>query len=236
MADTYETALHQSNYNVKLDYTPETPTTNSQKRNHRRKIIWFNPPFSKNVRSNIARDFLRLIDKHFPKTNNPHTIFNRNTVKVSYSCTGNVRSSISRHNKHILNIKETPQNEHEPCNCRIPEDRPLQQNCLIKSVVYKAEIRSKDDGETREYIGMTANAFKSRFYNHKKSFNDARYENETELSKYVWKLKRNERDFDIKWSILKRVPAYTAGGKNCHLCLEEKLCLLKANKRSSLNK
>ena len=27
---------------------------------------------------------------------------------------------------------------------------------------------------------------------------DARYENETELSKYVWKLKRNERDFDIK--------------------------------------
>ena len=119
---------------------------------------------------------------------------------------GNVRSSISRHNKHILNNKETPQNEQEPCNCRIPEDCPLQQHCLIKSVVYKAEIRSKDDGETREYIGMTANAFKSRFYNHKKSFNDARY----------------ERDFDIKWSILNRVPAYTAGGKNCHLCLEER--------------
>ena len=148
----------------------------------------------------------------------------------------NVRSSISRHNKHILNIKETPQNEHEPCNCRIPEDCPLQKNCLIKSVVYKAEIRSKDDGETREYIGMTANAFKSRFYNHNKSFNHARYENETELSKYVWKLKRNEKDFHIKWSILKRVRAYTAGAKNCHLCLEEKLCLLKANKISSLNK
>ena len=56
---------------------------------------------------------------------------------------------------------------------------------MINSIVYKAEIKSKDDGETREYIGMTANAFKSRFYNHKKSFKDVRYENETELSKYI---------------------------------------------------
>ena len=48
----------------------------------------------------------------------------------------------------------------------------------------------------------TANAFKSRFYNHKKSFNDARYENKPEYTKYVRKLKRNEKDFDIKWSIL----------------------------------
>lgn len=31
------------------------------------------------------------------------------------------------------------------------------------------------------------------------------------------------------------LPAYTAGGKNCHLCLDEKLCLLKANKRTFLN-
>ena len=106
VADIYETALHQSNYNVKLDYTPEIPTTNSQKRNRRRNMIWFNPPFSKNVRSNIAWDFLRLINKHFPKTNQLHKIFNRNTVKVSYSCMGNIKCSISRHNKHILNNKE----------------------------------------------------------------------------------------------------------------------------------
>ena len=149
---------------------------------------------------------------------------------------GNIRSSISNHNKRILTNREIPQNEQESCNCRIPEDCPLQQNCLIKSIVYKAEIRSKDDGETEEYIGMTANAFKSRFYHDKKSFNDARYENEPELSKYVWKLKRKEKDFDIKWSILKRASAYTAGRKNCPLCLEEKLCLLKANQKNSLNK
>jgi len=236
VADTYEKALHQSNYNVQLEYSTDTPTTNSQRRKRTRNIIWFNPPFSKNVRSNIARIFLQLIDKHFPKTNQLHKIFNRNTIKVSYSCMGNIRSFISRHNKRILTTTEKPQSEQKSCNCRTSEDCPLQQNCLIKSIVYKAEIKSNDDGETREYIGMTANAFKSRFYNHKKSFNDVRYENETELSKYVWKLKRNERDFDIKWSILKRAPAYTAGGKNSHLCLEEKLCLLNASKETALNK
>ena len=36
---------------------------------------------------------------------------------------------------------------------------------------------------------MTANKFKERYGNQRKSFNDQRYENETELSKYVWKLK-----------------------------------------------
>ena len=107
---------------------------------------------SKNVRSNIARNFLRLIDKHFPKTNKLHKIFNRNTVKVSYSCMGNVRSSISRHNKHILNNKETPQNEQEPCNCGIPEDCPLQQNRLIKSVVQRMTVRPENIPEWRQML------------------------------------------------------------------------------------
>ncbi len=83
---------------------------------------------------------------------------------------------------------------------------------------------------------MTANSFKERFNNHKKSFNDPRYENETELSKYVWQLKNNEKKYKIRWSIIKRAPSYNAGGKKCHLCLEEKLYLLKANKDLSLNK
>lgn len=83
---------------------------------------------------------------------------------------------------------------------------------------------------------MTANRFKERYGNHKKSFNDRRYKYEIELSKYVWKLKESGKDYDIKWSIVKRAPSYTAGGKKCHLCQEEKLCLLKANKNRTLNR
>ena len=68
----------------------------------KRNIIWFNPPYSKNVKTNVAQKFLRLIDKHFPKTSKLHKIFNRNTVKVSYSCMPNVKSTISSHNNRVL--------------------------------------------------------------------------------------------------------------------------------------
>ncbi len=41
------------------------------------------------------------------------------------------------------------------------------------------------NGKTKRYIGMTANSFKERFPNHKKSFDHPMYARETELSKYV---------------------------------------------------
>jgi hypothetical protein len=45
----------------------------------------------------------------------------------------------------------------------------------------------------KPYAGMTANSFQERYRNHKKFFTNATYMNETELSKYIWKLKQNER-------------------------------------------
>jgi hypothetical protein len=105
-APLYEDALHRSNYNVKLQYstnsTGDTPTPNRKKR--QRKMIWFNPPFSKNVQTNVAHSFLQLIDKHFPHSTRLHKIFNRNTVKVSYSCMTNIKNTISNHNRHLLVI------------------------------------------------------------------------------------------------------------------------------------
>jgi hypothetical protein len=36
-------------------------------------------------------------------------------------------------------------------------------------------------------------------------------------------LKSNDRDYILKWSILKRAGAYSSGAKRCNLCIEEKL-------------
>ena len=63
--------LKRSNYDVPLQYSAcdnssSLPSTN---RRRHRNIIWFNPPFSKTVRTNVGRNFLQLIDKHFPSTN-----------------------------------------------------------------------------------------------------------------------------------------------------------------------
>ena len=67
------------------------------------KIILYNAPYSANVKTNIGKIFLNLIKKHFPKTNKLHKIFNRNTVKISYSCMSNISSIILGNNKNLLN-------------------------------------------------------------------------------------------------------------------------------------
>ena len=59
------------------------------------------PPFSKNVQTNVGHTFLRLISKHFPKNATLHKIFNKNTIKVSYSCMENMASIIKAHSKQI---------------------------------------------------------------------------------------------------------------------------------------
>ena len=48
-------------------------------------------------------------------------------------------------------------------------------------------------------------------------------------------LKEKQQDFTINWSILKRADSYSSGGKRCNLCLQEKLCILKADKSNLLN-
>ena len=71
-----------------LQYNPigNIRQTTYETKNRKRNIIWFNPPFSKNVSTNIGKNFLNLINKHFPINNEYRKIFNHNTLKISYSC------------------------------------------------------------------------------------------------------------------------------------------------------
>jgi hypothetical protein len=38
-------------------------------RSRARKVLWFNPPHSLNVKTNLGKEFLELLEKHFPKGN-----------------------------------------------------------------------------------------------------------------------------------------------------------------------
>ena len=100
----YNDALKTSDYRECLQYARNNNQTSHRCRNRPRNIIWFNPPYSENVQTNIASSFVRLIDKHFPKSHVLHKIFNRSNVKVSFSCTGNMSSIIKSHNAKILTI------------------------------------------------------------------------------------------------------------------------------------
>ena len=88
-APLYQKALRDCGYQHKLLYEPTEPT--KKKNRKRNNILWYNPPYSKNVTNNIGHIFLTLIKKHFPTGNKLRKIFNHNTVKISYSCMSNTR-------------------------------------------------------------------------------------------------------------------------------------------------
>ena len=93
----YQEALQKSGYDFKLKYSP-TVETQPKKHRRRRNVTWFNPPFSKNVKTPIGEKFLKIISKNIPPTHPLHKIVNRNTVKVSYRCVTNMGREISKHN------------------------------------------------------------------------------------------------------------------------------------------
>ena len=115
-------------------------------------------------------------------------------------------------------------------------DCPLKNKCLTQSVVYKANVTTKSDTTRKNCIGLTEGTFKQRSTQHKLSFWNRNYSNSMELSKHIWTLKDNNTNFTINWSILATAPAYSNKSKRCHLCLTEKLYLIRGKKPSLLNK
>ena len=226
----YENALTRRSYaNIKLNFEPPAIPNNKKKR--QRNIIWFNPPFSRAVSTNVAKRFLQLIDKHFPPSNKLHKVFNRNTIKVSYCCTQNVRNIITSHNKQLIRSNEQTI---LPCNCKKKEECPLDGKCRAGNIIYKC-VASANGLPDKCYLGTAEGDFKKRFYNHKKSFKNKSYMNETTLSKYVWDLKlKHKVTPKLKWSILKTVPSYSNITKRCKLCLQEKFEILTYPKQDEL--
>ena len=102
----YERALGNAGYSAELKYDDEHKKTTRASRKRRRRIVWYNPPFSKNVATNIGREFFKLLQLHFPKQHPFHCIFNKNTVKLLYSCTTNMDNIVKAHNAKILSKDE----------------------------------------------------------------------------------------------------------------------------------
>ena len=239
-APLYNDALRRSGYTEEIAYAPDQKTNQPQRPRatiRRRNITWFNPPYSRNVTTNIGRRFLSLIDKHFPKGNKLNKIFNRGTLKVSYSCTENMSKIIKGHNSRVRHAANpATSNTTRRCNCRKPLECPLNGECLASCIVYQATVKTSGEASAMHYIGSTETSFKLRYSNHKASLTHASKANQTELSKYVWQLKREGKPHSITWKILRRAASYTTSTKRCQLCLTEKMLIATAEKPTLLNK
>ena len=258
VSDKYQQALTNSAYTYKLAYKPPNQT---QKRHRSRKKgrLYFNPPYSLSVKTNVGKIFLQLIDKHFPKTNSLSKIVNRQKVKLSYRTTPNMKKIISSHNAKILRKSEITPPE-KTCNCRQKDSCPVEGKCLTDNIIYQATVTTTTpitltpipttplsptqtqthtdppQQEKHTYIGLTSTKFKDRFANHKKSFNHRRYGKETTLSQKIWKLKDEGQDFEIKWKILERAQPFSPITGVCGLCTLEKWYILFKPELSTLNK
>ncbi len=240
-ADSYNRALQYSNYAGNIEFSEGInldagEATRNKKRT--RNILWFNPPFSKSVKSNIGRTFLKLLSKHFPNGHRYHKLFNKYNVKVSYGCMKNVGAIIRSHNSRVSSKVVTATAD---CNCRRKAHCPLNGKCLSKSVVYKATVTSGDN--SKSYIGLSGGTFKERYNNHTKSFRHEKYSKETELSKCVWNLKRQELEYIVTWQIIKTSNTRKRQSGQCNLCIpvDEKITILKSldihllNRRTEFN-
>ena len=117
-----------------------TPPNNEQPNSRRkepRKIIWVSPPFNLYVLTKRGKNIFESDREPL----SPLKIFNRNTVKVSYSCTQNMSQIIKGHNKKIFQ-KETQ--EILDCNCCPKADCPLNGDSRKKSVIYKCRSATCD--------------------------------------------------------------------------------------------
>ena len=84
----YNKYLEKSSFRENIKYYKQGPF----KRACTRKVIWFNPPYSSHVKTNVGKTFMKLIVKHFPKHHRYYKIFNKNMIKLSYRCMPNMGS------------------------------------------------------------------------------------------------------------------------------------------------
>ena len=70
--------------------------------------------------------------------------------------------------------------------------------------------------------------FKERYKNHKHNIDNAASKG-TALSSHIWKLKNQNINFDLKFSILKLCKVYSRESKSCDLCLTEKTIIMFSN-------
>ena len=149
----YQAALDASkhNYNLKFDPNARNSPPPGKKKNRNRKVTWFNPPWSNNVKSNIGKQFLAIIKETFPTTHILHKICNTNTIKLSYRCMPNMKREVSKHNNRILNGTNNNIRAAQPqtFTCSCPGKNPVTckvlpgMGCSIDNVFSKCFHKAK---------------------------------------------------------------------------------------------
>ena len=111
----------------------------------------------------------------------------------------------------------------------------MKKKCLSGYLVYNVLVDRLDTNKTKHYYGTCEKNFKERYNNHTASFRNKNKEKSTELSKYIWELKDNNMEHNLKWCIASKAHPYICGSRKYDLCSTEKLTIIKADPETLLN-
>ena len=148
-----------------------------------------------------------------------------------------MRKEISKHNSKIEK-KIKPTQPPPGCNCEKGVDTcPLGGHCLVNKLVYKARV-VEEDQTVNTYTGLTRNTFKQRYYGHTSSFKHRNTDEKksTTLSTHIWKLKDDQKKYEIDWSVRDRAAEFNPTTHKCKLCLKEKFYIMFEPEGATLNK
>ena len=105
----YQEALEDSEYEHKLEYQEvnifEMNEGSKKKRRRYKHEFWFNPPWNMNVQTKVGEAFLKALDSEIKEDNPLKKVFNRHTIRISYSNMPNMSKVISTHNSKIYTKK-----------------------------------------------------------------------------------------------------------------------------------
>ena len=189
------------------------------------------PTFQHDSENKYWKRVLKLVDECFPPHNPLSKIFNRQTIKISYSGTANMEKIISSANSKILKAEETPQRS---CSCTKNSICPLNGQCLDKNIVYHAKI-TQSNNKVTNYIGQTSMAFKKRLAVHEQTFRDKTV-SQTSLSKHIHKLQSKNITYKVSWRIVGRGKEFSPATNVCTLCDCEKFNILFYPELADINK
>ena len=240
----YQNALYNAGYEVELEYDRKYATKyNSSKRfnapqyqhqnrnvKRSRQVIWYNPPFNLYCANKVGKEFRDICQKHFGNGGILGKLFNKNKLKLSYSCMGSLDSKISAHNRKVLEKTKTVS---VGCNCQKKSTCPMVGQCNWSDIIYEAEVclDNQSRGEGMIYVGQASGSWKLRYHNHTNSFRKIELRADTDLSNYVWDLKSAGKNHKIFWRKISQEYPYSKISKRCKLCSREKIEILKLKKK-----
>ena len=116
-----------------------------------------------------------------------------------------------------------------PKKCWIPSGWKV---FVKKCYIYIEKVERNTTNET--YIGLCSTTFKARLGVHKQSIKNENI-NQTSLSKYIHKLKKEGKEYNLSWKIIDRGKQFDPSSGICQLCIKETYNIIFNSDLSTLN-